>query len=311
MKKAAIFCLGETVFDIVFDKGNAVSALPGGSCLNTAVSLGRLKLPVHLVSEVSDDFLGRRVQDFLAENRVSTDYLRMYDSGKTALALAFIDEKRDASYTFYKMYPSERQLIVPAFSEGVDYFHFGSFFSLAPDSRKLTLICIREALKKNCLVMYDPNFRKAHLDDLNRSLPFIEENIYFSDIVRGSDEDFRLIFGAASAEDVFRKMSREGNKVLIYTRGSGQVTLLSNRLNINMDVPGIQAVNTIGAGDSFNAGILYKLYLKNIHRAELAQTNEKTWRSILETAAAFGSHVCLGWENYIPESFALKMISGF
>ncbi|MCX6302264.1 MAG: PfkB family carbohydrate kinase [Bacteroidia bacterium] len=103
-----IYGIGETLLDIIFKNSQPQAAKPGGAMLNSTVSLGRIALPVYLISEYADDDVGSMIDKFLHENGVGTTYVDHYKDGKTALAIAVLNEKNDASYTFYKNYPSKR-----------------------------------------------------------------------------------------------------------------------------------------------------------------------------------------------------------
>jgi fructokinase len=76
--------------------------------LNASVTLGRLKIPVRFVSEYGADEVGELVESFLIRNGVDTSYIYRYKDGKSAVALAFLDENLNASYSFYKLYPQKR-----------------------------------------------------------------------------------------------------------------------------------------------------------------------------------------------------------
>ncbi len=96
-----IYGIGETVFDIIFKNEQPQAAKAGGAMLNSTVSLGRIGLPVSFISEYAGDNVGRIIDSFLIENGVSTAYVDHFKEGKTKLALAFLNEQNDASYTFY------------------------------------------------------------------------------------------------------------------------------------------------------------------------------------------------------------------
>ena len=123
-----IFAIGETVFDIIFKNGKPASSTPGGSMLNTAVSLGRLGLDVYFISEYGKDKVGELVDNFLRTNGVSTDYVSRSDDLPSSLALAFLDDNNNADYSFYKYHP-EKRLDIP-FPELThsDIVLYGSFY---------------------------------------------------------------------------------------------------------------------------------------------------------------------------------------
>ena len=97
-----IYGIGETVYDIIFKDGAPQAAKPGGSVLNSMVSLGRTGLPVSFISEYGRDDVGSLIDRFLNDNGVNTSSVYRYNDANTSLALAFLDEKNDAHYTFYK-----------------------------------------------------------------------------------------------------------------------------------------------------------------------------------------------------------------
>ncbi|MGB9747552.1 MAG: PfkB family carbohydrate kinase [Bacteroidales bacterium] len=297
--------LGETVLDIIFRNGEPKAARPGGAMLNTSITLGRLGLPVTFISEYGKDEIGNLVDTFLRNNGVDTSSVFRFSEGKTAIALAFLDEQMNAAYSFYKDYPAERlQTIIPDIRKD-DLFAFGSFFAITKEIRKPLSRMIRQAQDHKTIIYYDPNFRKAHLNELDLLKPVLVENFRNAMIVRGSHEDFRYIFGATSAEDAFDAIGKD-KLILIYTQSAGGVTLISPSVKKHFDVPAIKPVSTIGAGDTFNAGILYGLVKYFIGYDSLMNVQEDIWTSVIETAIAFAGEVCMSYDNYISNEMAQR-----
>ena len=83
-----VFGFGETVLDIIFKDGQPVAAKPGGSVLNSFVSLGRLGWNPFFISEYANDDVGELIDTFLTGNGVNTHYVNRFSDGKSALALA-------------------------------------------------------------------------------------------------------------------------------------------------------------------------------------------------------------------------------
>lgn len=125
-----IYGVGETVLDIIFRNNKPEMATPGGSVLNALVSLGRLGVDASFISEYGEDNAGKYIDLYLKENQVNTDLVHRSSDYKTSLALAFLDEKNDASYSFYKDIPEKRLAGVEIDFEEDDIFLFGSFFQL-------------------------------------------------------------------------------------------------------------------------------------------------------------------------------------
>jgi fructokinase len=298
-----VYTIGETVLDILFKNKLPVTAKAGGACLNSAVTLGRLNLPVCFIGEYGLDEVGNIIDQFLKANHVSTQYVYRYYNGKSTLALAFLNENNDASYDFYKIYPEQRLAVDFPEIQQDDIILFGSIYAITIEVRKKLMEFINQANKKKAIVIYDPNFRKQHLHELEQLRPLIIENFAHADIVRGSNEDFSFILGADDVDEAYAEIGKHcGN--LLYTANKKGVYVRSPGVRITLPVKTIDPVSTIGAGDNFNAGIVYSLYRHNISYKELESLDEKMWEAIVSTAVEFATHVCLNYDNYISEEFA-------
>lgn len=302
-----IFCIGETVYDIIFKNGQPVAAKAGGSMLNSTVSMGKLKLPVHFLSEYGGDGIGNEINSFLHSKNVNTDFVYRYTTGKTSIAIAFLNEKNDASYSFYKEMPAKRMDVALPELNSEDILLFGSFYSINKEIRKELTSFVRKAKEAGALIIYDPNFRKAHLLELPDLMPFIIENMKMASIVRGSDEDFKMIFNADTIESAYKKVS-EHCEYLIYSMNAEGVQLVGPGCNIFMNVPPIKPLSTIGAGDNLNAGLIYGLYTEGISLQYLKKTDDKTWNKILDYGIKFATDVCMSYDNYVSDEFAANML---
>jgi len=302
-----IFTFGETVYDIIFKDSIPIAAKAGGSSLNSSVSLGRMGLDVNFVSDLGKDNIGDTIIRFLTENGVSTNLIDQYENRKTAIAIAFLDEKNDASYTFYKDFPENRLASVNIdFHEG-DIVMFGSFFALTESLRPVLQKILKQAHQARCIIIYDPNFRKAHLHELEKLKPFILENIALSDLVRGSDEDFNLIFGANNYTDAFNVLLDNGCKNLVYTANRNDVLMISPDYSVTVKVPVIQPVSTIGAGDNFNAGLIWTIVQNEITKNDMEHLSAKMMEKMISNGTSFASEVCMNYDNYISREFAWNL----
>ncbi|MFC2098172.1 carbohydrate kinase [Bacteroidota bacterium] len=298
-----VFGFGETVLDIIFKDGKPVAAKPGGSVLNTFVSLGRLGWDPYFISEYANDDVGELIESFLIENGVNTRYVNRFSDGKSALALAFLDSENNANYTFYKDFPDQRLQVLPDDLNSDDIILFGSIYASSAEVRNSVLRFLEIGKDRGCLIIYDPNFRKAHLSELEELKPRIIENIEYADIIRGSDEDFQFVFGFDDFSDIGEFIDLQ-RSILIYTQNAGgiQVGYKSNMLSVPSET--ITPVSTIGAGDNFNAGILHYLLKSDIRKSDLPELREKELQAMGEAGVKLASHVCLHYDNYISREFA-------
>jgi fructokinase len=299
-----VYTISETFYDILFKEGKIISSCPGGAMLNSSVSLGRAGVPVSFISEFGKDNVGSLIKDFLINNSVSTTHLFLYD-GKSPLSLAFLNDSNDARYEFYEDFPEKRlDIELPDFKTE-DVLMFGSIMGLdieTRDSLKKILVSARDS---GTAMFYDPNFRDALSSSLEDIRSMISENIAFADIVRASDEDMWMIGECTSPDDAYDFVRKRGCDLLIYTENSRVVYLRTPSYSKQYNVPEIETVSTVGAGDTFNAGIIYMLHYRKI--TDLGTISESEWDEIINNAIEFASHVCMSNDNYISPGFADRL----
>jgi len=180
---------------------------------------------------------------------------------------------------------------------------FGSIYAVTPEVRDKLLGFVKQARKKRAIIIYDPNFRKQHLHNLPKLLPMIMENMSLADIVRGSNEDFSFILGVNTADEAYEQIF-EKTPNLLYTDSAKGVSVRTPTIQVQYPVRSIQPISTIGAGDNFNAGVLFSLYKLGIRHDDLNQLDETVWAEITGTAVDFATQVCLSYDNYISHEFA-------
>jgi len=298
-----IYAAGETILDIIFKDFQPQAAKPGGSAFNAAISLGRLNVPCSFISEVGGDRVGKHIKDFLVQNGVENEYVQSIEGGKSALSLAFLNDNSDAEYDFYKDYPSQRlDSNLPIFQSN-DYMMFGSFYGLNMVIRPQLKQLLDQAQVAGALILYDPNFRSSHLSELDSLKEIIEENFSYASVIRASDEDLKNIYGVSNADEAWNLISKFCS-VFIYTANANGIDLRTSDLNLHIEVDEIEPLSTIGAGDTFNAGIVYGLYKHGITSSTLETLGDKEWKDLLKTAALFSRDVCMSYDNYISQDFA-------
>ena len=297
--------IGETVLDIVFRGGQPQAAVPGGSTFNSMISLGRCGIPSDFLSEFGDDRVGAMIKDFMKENGVTPDYVNMLKS-KTPLSLAFLNEKNDAEYIFYRDAQEERPDFVYPEIEKDDVVLFGSFYALNPACRPLVKRFLEHAREKGAILYYDVNFRPSHVKDLGNIGNALWENFELADVVRGSHEDFITLFGIGDAQKVFDEKLSSRCSNFICTFGSAPLQIIDSRGPVgDYSVEPIKTVSTIGAGDNFNAGFIYGLVKDGITGEMLRNGLSKNqWDDLVSCAQSFSACCCQSSFNYITPEFA-------
>lgn len=301
--------IGETVFDIIFKEDNPVAAVPGGSTFNAIISLGRAGINTTFISETGDDRIGRRIIEFLKENGVNADSVSVYQGTKSPLSLAFLNERNDAEYIFYKDHPNDRLDFIHPAIERDDIVLMGSYYAINPVIRQQVAAFLDYAKEQGAIIYYDVNYRASHKHEIMRLTPNIIENLEYADIVRGSSEDFEIMYKKKDADSVYKSEISFYTKKFIYTQGAEPVELRADGgLSKQYTIEKTDTVSTIGAGDNFNAGFIYGMLKHGITR-DIIDTGltEEQWDGIVSCALSFSANVCKSINNYIDNTFAAEM----
>ena len=299
-----IYTVGEAIYDIIFENRKPVDAKVGGAMINTSVSLGRLGLPIHYIGDTANDVVGDIMVEFLKENQVDVSHFTRYDNSKSRLALAFVDDKNAPRYSFYKIKTDQKIYLDFPEVKKDDIILFGSFYGIKVDVRGQLVDFILEARKVGAILIYDPNFRPNHSSLLSAVMPYIEENIRFADIAKGSNEDYDLIFGKDNFADVVHRLKKVGMKRLIYTRNEKGIDVYLPDKEFHKDVKKLNPISAVGAGDTFNAGLIYYLFKNDIGKEELDNMSLEQWHEMLDVADQFAANVCMSMDNYISMELA-------
>ena len=299
--------IGETVLDIIFRDDQPIAAVPGGSTFNCLISLGRCGVKASFISETGNDRVGQRIIRFLEENGIDSSSVSVYPDSKSPLSLAFLNEKNDAEYIFYKDHPKDRlDFNYPEVNDG-DIVVFGSYYAVNPVIRPQVLGFLEYAKSHGAILYYDVNFRASHKDEVIKLTPNILENLELADIVRGSTEDFDVMFHKTDADAIYRSQISFYTKKFICTNGSEPVELRADG-GLKKQYPILKingVVSTIGAGDNFNAGFIYGLMKYDITREHMdAGLTESQWDSVIGCAMQFSANVCKSLNNYVDKEFA-------
>ena len=304
--------IGETVLDIIFKNGQPIGAVPGGSVFNGVISLGRAGISASFISETGNDRVGREIIKFLKDNGVNADNINVFPDSKSPISLAFLDDNNDAEYLFYKDHPRDQLDFVYPDIQPDDIVMYGSFYAVNPVIRPQVQGFLEYARSKGAILYYDVNFRAAHRNDVMKITPNLLENLELADIVRGSQEDFEVLFRKSDADKVYNAEISFYCKKFIYTRGSQPVALCSKELRKDYPIVQTETVSTIGAGDNFNAGFVYGMVKYGITREVIDRgLTEEQWDNIIHCAQLFSADCCKSISNSISHDFGEKMRSSF
>ena len=304
--------IGETVLDIIFRDEKPISALPGGSTFNAIISLGRSGVKASMISETGNDRIGQNIIKFMESNGIDASYVNVYPESKSPLSLAFLNDHNDADYIFYKDHPHDRIDYVYPEVNADDIVLFGSFFALNPVIRPQVYAFLDYARQRGAILYYDVNFRASHKNEVMKVTPNLLDNLEMADIVRGSSEDFEILFRQHDADTVYLSQIAFYTKKFIYTRSADPVEVRGDSgFSKQYPVLPTETVSTIGAGDNFNAGFIYGLIKNGITRQHIDQgLTESQWDALVSSALDFSAECCRDIYNYVSEEYGEKMRKG-
>jgi fructokinase len=191
----------------------------------------------------------------------------------------------------------------PKIEQG-DIVLYGSYFVLNPVLRDKTKAFLEYAKECGAILYYDINFRKNHISERIKLGEALIENLEFADIVRGSADDFRYLYDMTDAEKIYKEKIKFYCPEFIFTSGDGDVKLFTKDFTETFPVKQVEVVSTVGAGDNFNAGVVYGLLSAAVERDSLASLSKNEWCRIIACGLDFSAHACTLIENYVDKEWA-------
>lgn len=281
-----IICCGEALVDMIAisidDDQTAFVPHSGGAIFNTAITLGRLGIDVGLISGVSEDMFGQQLVRDLTTSKVVTSQLVRSLRPTT---LAFVELKDgQASYSFFDENSAGRMVQFEDFSsieEPASAYYFGGI-SLASEPSGESYAALASKMSDRSVIMLDPNIRTTFISDEAKYRARLDKLFSVCDIVKISDEDLSWIYPDASAFNSAAQMIlNSGASLVVLTKGEdGSTAFYGDGKSVSVEIETVKVADTVGAGDSFNGGLLAKLAeldlltksaLKNLNDVELKQ----------------------------------------
>lgn len=250
-----VVVIGESLVDIISDprQPEAVQVHPGGSPLNVAVGAARLGLRTSLVTHYAGDRHGLLIEEHLNTNRV-----QVINGGTTptSTALATLGPDGAADYTFSITWEINGTAL-PALAavEVSTHVHTGSIATVLPPGDQGTLALV-QAAREHATVSYDPNCRPGLSPDADLARQKAELFVAASDVVKASDEDLCWLYPDRTPDETLEAWLALGPAVVAVTRGAAGPVILSRNGRVEMVAESTAVADTVGAGDSFMAGLI-------------------------------------------------------
>ena len=257
-------CCGEAVIDMIpetaRDGAPVFRPVPGGAALNTAIALARLDQPVGFFGGLSDDVFGRTLRDAMAAEGIDLGRAPILDSPTT---LAFIHRTETSqSFSFYDQDSATRSLSplhLPPL-DGISTLVFGGFCLIHRPAAGAFEALMQMAGAER-VILLDPNIRPALIAEQDADYrKRLDRMMAMADVIKLSDEDIDWL-----RPDPPEQLLTGRASVVIHTHGSDGVTLFTRHGAQHVPAPAAKVSDTVGAGDTFNAG-----FLTGLAQADLA-----------------------------------------
>lgn len=275
---ADVVCLGELLVDMVSDTADASLGeaprflkAPGGAPANVAVGVARLGATSSFIGQVGDDPFGHWLRETIEREAVDVSHLLMSQVARTTIA--FVATRSDGlkDICFYRNPGADLMLtssdLRPRHFEGARLFHCGSVSLSQSPCREAQFHAAQMCFERGIPVSFDPNWRPSLWEDKGEARDLIWQMIALSSIVKVADEEWEFITGTTDFEAGAAQIRAMGPRLVVVTRGAHGAyynAVDSTGAVISGDIPGfkVDAIDTLGAGDSFMAGLLSQV-LKN------------------------------------------------
>jgi len=292
-----ILCCGEALIDFLPRKGadgaDVYQPFNGGSIYNTAIALGRLGAPVSYFGGISTDFFGDSLVAGLKESNVDIRPAKIQALDTT---LAFVKlTNGQARYVFVDAASAGRMVTkkdLPKLAKSCAALHFGSI-SLIPEPCASAFETLMKREAKSRVISLDPNIRASLIKSKRDHMARLNRLVAMADILKISDEDVHWMTGHHDLAKAAKAWLKKGPKIVAITKGGEGVEVYTKAFSFAHKAPSVVVADTVGAGDTFTAGLLATLLKDgNLTKKNIAAISEDDLRHAADSAARAAAITC-------------------
>ena len=258
-----ICVFGDALMDMFRGDGeDAFVANCGGTALNMACCAAKLGTKVTFMGRIGDDVMGRRLKAVMEKHGIDTRGLRMDDSYFTTLSFVELNNG-ERSFSFARQYGADI-MISP---EDIDMevirqsrmFHYSGMTLMSEPSRSTTLQLLEKLHKEGVYICTDISYRYNLWDGEETAIRVTNEALRFTDLVKCSEEEARLMTGCEDLTEAAKFFTGLGCSLCVFTCGENGAYYYMNEECGTVPPFQVEVVDTTGAGDAFLGGFLYRL----------------------------------------------------
>jgi fructokinase len=283
---------GESLIDLIVYPGGRLAAISGGGPFNTARTIGRLGGSSAYLGRLSTDRFGQALLDRLVLDGVDCRLVQTTDE-PTTLAVAELDDSGAATYRFYLDGTAAPGLSDDGLADGLPVgaraLHVGTL-GLVLEPMATTLESLVRRTADDVVVMIDPNCRPSATPDPAALRARVQRLATRADVIKVSHDDLAFLYPGVDAEDAARALLEAGPSAILVTDGGRGVRVVVRGAAIDLPVPRVEVVDTVGAGDAFGGAFLSSWIERGLGRDELADTDRL--RPSVEFAIRVASETC-------------------
>lgn len=261
---------GEALIDMVCQSDGRYLPCLGGAVYNLTRALARQGTPTLYQNPFSFDTMGRRLAQGLIDDGVHLAQPQPV-AQVTSLAMVGVDEHGHPDYAFYREAVADRAVTAQTMTAACNAWpDLGvvctGCLALAPQDADKYLPWLQAQKAAGRWVVVDANMRPSVMPDLTPYRANVHRALALADLVKASDEDLDVLQvpGTDALDKAQRLLASVSAGMMALTLGAQGAVLLCKTPHGTLQVHGqeagpVQVVDTVGAGDSFLAGLLARL----------------------------------------------------
>lgn len=290
-----VIVCGEALIDLLEQPDGSFLARPGGSPTNTAVALSRLGTRTELVARLAADRFGNLLRMHLTESGVDLSCV-VRSAEPTTLAVVSLDETRNARYSFYIdgcADGSWSTTDLPSALAATDVLVMSGSLALPTPAMAEVMENLLDRAQGQLVVVFDPNIRPALIADKSTATNRLDRWITQSTIVKASAEDAAWRWPDKTIEEVAQEWVEQGVTLVVITDGARGAYGCTASASVRCDAPPVDVIDTIGAGDTFTAGLISWLADHSFTIPDaLRSLTSSQLKAALDAAIALASDTC-------------------